>query len=203
MQRDIMIIKDPEVAKLFADDTRRQILHNLRHHELSTTDLAKALGKTHSSIVHHLKLLQESGLVEETRVEKKRNLVQSYYGSTARRFLISYSLSESLESSDIFSWQMEVLKKVIEDLDAFGIDVPEGRREEVLRLLADYYFKERKALEESVEGQVRPVKLERPVYAAMIRLLTHLKLAKDDEYRKLIDDLGNLLTFHSKGEADT
>jgi DNA-binding transcriptional ArsR family regulator len=198
-----MIIKDPEVAKLFADDTRRQILHNLRHHELSATDLAKALRKTHSSIIHHLKLLQESGLVEETRVEKKRNLVQSYYGSTARRFLISYSLSESLESSDIFSWQIEVLKKVIEDLDAFGIEIPGGRREEVLRLLADYYIKERKALEESVEGQVRPVKLERPVYAAMIRLLTHLKLAKDKEYRKLIDDLGNLLTFHSKGEANT
>jgi len=202
LQRDVMIIKDPGVAKLFADETRRQILHNLRHHELSTTDLAKTLGKTHSSIVHHLKLLQESGLVEETRIEKKRNLVQSYYKSTARRFLISYALSESLESSEIFSWQKDLLERVLEEMDAFGIDVPEFRREEVLRLLADYYLREQKALEESVERQVRQIKLERPVYTAMIRLLTHLKLAQDEEYRRLLDQLGSLLMFRPEEVED-
>ena len=80
-----MIIKDPDVAKLFADDTRRHILHILRRHEHSTTELAKELGKSHSSIIHHLKLLREAGLVEETRTEKVRNMVVSYYRSTARR----------------------------------------------------------------------------------------------------------------------
>ena len=54
--KEIEIIKDPEVAKLFADETRRQILHILRRHEKSATDLAKSLGKSHSSIFHHLKL---------------------------------------------------------------------------------------------------------------------------------------------------
>ncbi|MEM2127604.1 MAG: metalloregulator ArsR/SmtB family transcription factor, partial [Candidatus Bathyarchaeia archaeon] len=65
--REVLIIKDPEIAKLFADETRRQILHRLRHRELSASDLAEALGKSHSSILHHLKLLQDAGLVEETR----------------------------------------------------------------------------------------------------------------------------------------
>ncbi|TEU11283.1 transcriptional regulator, partial [Candidatus Bathyarchaeota archaeon] len=31
MQRRIHVIKDPEVAKLLADDTRRRMLHLLRH----------------------------------------------------------------------------------------------------------------------------------------------------------------------------
>jgi len=62
--------KDPEVAKLLADDTRRRILHFLRHHERSATDLAKYLNKSHSNIIHHLNLLVEAGLVQETRFYK-------------------------------------------------------------------------------------------------------------------------------------
>jgi len=49
VRRDVLIIKDPEVAKLFADETRRKILHILRHHDLSTADLAR---------VHQQELLQ-------------------------------------------------------------------------------------------------------------------------------------------------
>jgi DNA-binding transcriptional ArsR family regulator len=47
MSRDTFIIKDPDVAKLLADPTRREILHLLRHQEMSATDLAKALNKNH------------------------------------------------------------------------------------------------------------------------------------------------------------
>ena len=96
----IRVIKDPEVAKLFADETRRHILHILRHHERSATDLAKALKKNHSSIVHHLHHLKEAGLIEETRTEQVRNLVQPYYRSVAGRFMVSYSLSEALAEDD-------------------------------------------------------------------------------------------------------
>ena len=81
----IKVIKDPEVAKLLADETRRHILHFLRHHEMSATDLAKALKKNHSSIVHHLNTLKEAGLIRETRFEKVRNMVQPYYKSVAHR----------------------------------------------------------------------------------------------------------------------
>jgi len=121
-----MIIKDPEVAKLFADDTRRHILHMLRHQEQSTTDLAKALEKTHSSIIHHLNLLKEAGLVEETRTEKVRNLVQTFYRSTYRRFLISYSLGETLDQEgQEIPWQESTVQYIMDGLEAFGISVPE------------------------------------------------------------------------------
>jgi len=43
LQKGYLIIKNPEVAKLFADETRQEILHLLRHKEMSIADLAKAL----------------------------------------------------------------------------------------------------------------------------------------------------------------
>jgi DNA-binding transcriptional ArsR family regulator len=197
-----MIIKDPEVARLFADETRRQILHNLRHRELSTNDLAKALNKNHSSIIHHMKLLQDAGLVEETRVEKRRNIVQSYYGSTAKKFIISYSLSDSLDAAEIFTWQKEMLNEIADELDAFGIEVPIDERKRILELLAECYVREQKALEETIEHQTKPLELEKPVYAAIIRLLTHMRLVKDEKYARTIDELCRLMEFQPKAEGD-
>ena len=203
MRRDILIIKDPEVAKLFADENRRQILHHLRHHELSTADLAKALGKSHSSIIHHLSLLKEAGLVEETRVRKKRNLVQSYYQSTARRFIISYSLSDSLsgDEGDILTWQGEMTHKTLEGLRFFDIEVPDEDGGRVLELLSTCYLGQQKAFEEAVEQQVKPIKLERPVYMAIIRLLTQIRLSQNEEHARTIEELRKLLRRCSKRQS--
>jgi len=195
LRRDILIIKDPEVAKLFADETRRRMLHSLRHHELSTSDLAKSLGKSHSSIIHHLNLMKEAGLVEETRV-----------GSTARKFIISYSLSDSLskDADEVLNWRREMLHKTLEGLGAFGIDVPHRSRDRVLKLLEACYIREQKAFEEVVEEQVGSMNLERPVRAAIVRLLTHIRLSQDEEHTRMIDELGRLLKPRQKeqpGEA--
>jgi len=204
LRNEIVIIKDPEVAKLFADGTRRQILHSLRHHEMSTTDLAKALGKSHSSIIHHLNLLKEAGLVEESRVEKKRNLVQAYYQSTARKFIISYSLSDSLsrDAGEFLDWRKEMMNKTLEGLESFDVEVPDDEREQILELLETCYVSEQKAFEEAIEQQVRPIKLEKPVRAAIIRLLTQLKLSKDEEHSKSIDEIGKLLRRRSTEKTE-
>jgi len=77
-----LAIRDPKTAKLFACEVRREILHNLRHKELTTADLARSLDKSNPSIVHHLGLLKKVGLVEETRTEVKRNLIQTYYSAS-------------------------------------------------------------------------------------------------------------------------
>lgn len=201
LRRNVLIIKDPEVAKLFADRTRCQILHNLRHHELSTADLAKTLDKSHSSIIYHLNLLKKAGLVEETRVEKKGNLIQTYYKSTAKKFIISYSLSDSLsrDAGEILNWRREMLLKTLEGLQAFDIEVPEGERERILELMDFCYVREQKAFEEAIEQQAKPVKLERPVHAAIVRLLTQFSLSQDEEHAEKIDELGNLLRRYSKG----
>lgn len=191
--KDAIVIKDPEVAKLFADETRRQILHLLRHREMSASDLAEALGKSHSSILHHLKLLQDAGLVEETRIERKRNLVQSYYRSTAKMFIISYTLTETLGDVEGFPWSREVPRRMLDGLRDMGYVYPEGEGERVLELIGGCYMKERKAFEEIIERQIIPVKVDRHIYFAVIRLLTMLRLSSDEEYMRMVGELRGLL----------
>jgi len=195
LQRRIHVIKDPEVAKLLADDTRRRMLHLLRHHEMSATGLAKALEKNHSSIIHHLHLLKEAELIKETRTQQVRNMVQPYYRSVAGRFMVSYSLSEALAENDNYTaWQEEVQQRVIDDLGSFGLEFPEGEREKVEELIAVISGLRRRAFEETVENQDNPKELGRHVYHSLVRLVTNLKLAQDPDYASAQDELNAILT---------
>jgi DNA-binding transcriptional ArsR family regulator len=190
----IRVIKDPEVAKLFADETRRHILHILRHHEKSATDLTKDLKKNHSSIVHHLNHLKEAGLIEETRIEKVRNMVQPYYRSVAHRFIVSYSLNEALAENDNYSaWQGDIQKRIVDSLDSFGFKFPEDKREKVEELIAVIGVLRKRAFEETVEKQDNPKEVGRYVYHSLIRLISSLKLAQDPDYAAALDELNDLL----------
>jgi len=190
----IRVIKDPEVAKLFADETRRHILHILRHHERSATDLAKALKKNHSSIVHHLHHLKDAGLIEETRTEQVRNMVQPYYRSVARRFMVSYSLSEAMAENDSYTaWQEEVQQRVLDGLGSFGLEFPEEKKEKVEELITVINGLRRKAFEETVENQDNPKELGRHIYRSLVRLVTNLKLAQDPDYASALAELNAIL----------
>jgi DNA-binding transcriptional ArsR family regulator len=191
---DIKIIKDPEVAKLLADDTRRRILHMLRHKELSPADLAKALDKNFSSVQHHLNLLIGAGLVEQTKEEKVRNMVQPYYHAMANRFLISYSLTESLSKDDVYTqWYEDSLQKMLKGLEVFAINVPEDKRARVLELMDTCVEMERKAFEEAVEKQSDPAKLDKQVQRPLLQLMTHLTLSKDRDHAAALRELNQLL----------
>ncbi len=198
-----MIIKDPEVAKLFADDTRRSILHMLRHHEMSTTDLAKALEKSHSSIIHHLNNLKDAGLVMVTRTERVRNMVQTYYQSTAKRFIISYSLSEAISGEEgVETWRADMLQNTMEGMKAYGVEVPEGERDRALKLMDTFFLEEQKAFEETVEQQVEPKTPERWHNRQVIQLLSRIKLADDKEHAKVVRELKGLLKPTALNEGE-
>ena len=193
---DIKIIKDPEVAKLLADETRRRMLHMLRHKEMSPADLAKALDRNFSSVQHHLNLLIGAGLVEQTKEEKVRNMIQPYYHATAHRYLISYSLSESLQKDDEFAqWQEATLKKMIPGLKVFNIDVPEEKRLRALTLIGRCVEMERKAFEDAVEKQNDPGTLEKQVQRPLLQLLTNMILSKDRDHAAAIQELNLILNI--------
>lgn len=204
MRKGLRIIRDPEVAKLFADDTRRQILHILRRHEHSTTELAKALEKNHSSIIHHLNLLREAGLVEETRTEKVRNMVVSYYRSTARRFMVTYSLSEALnQGGENIPWQEGMIQDALEGLAQYGVVIPENREDEVRKLMNTYFIRDQKAFEETIENRYETE--GRRIYHnhRVESMLKHVKLSEDEEYTKAVKGLNDILRLKTPdGEGD-
>ncbi|HDN01991.1 MAG TPA: ArsR family transcriptional regulator, partial [Candidatus Bathyarchaeota archaeon] len=157
--KDFMVIKDPKVAKLFADPVRRGILHNLRRRPMSPCQLARALGKNVSSITYHLNTLEKAGLVEQCEVRIRGNIIERYYRATAKMFVISYTLSEGLVpgSEDIAKWSREICKRAANSLRAFGYHVPNENVKEWTDLIERFTTLEKKAYEHVISKQVSPI----------------------------------------------
>jgi DNA-binding transcriptional ArsR family regulator len=190
---DAFIIKDPEIAKLLADESRREILHLLRKQEMSATDLAKAMNRNHSSIMHHLNVLLDAGLIKVTREEKVRNMVQPYYVSVARVFHVAYSLSEALSRDPDFSaWQEEYIGKLVKGLEDYNIVVPEDKLEDVRNLLRVCYMREKKAYEDRITQRMQYVNISGYASRNIAHILSHIQLMKDKEYVKTLNNLSQI-----------
>ena len=193
MSQGTTIIKDPEVAKLLADTTRREILHLLRHQEMSATDLAKALSKNYSSIIHHLNTLLEAGLIVVSREEKVRNMVQPYYRSVSHSYHVAYSLTEALSQDPDFSaWQEEYMDKLMLGLEDYVV-IPEDKRAEVKLLIRTCYMREKKAYEDRLNQRKGKAEISPHTTRNVAHILNHIQLLKDAEYMEAISKLSEIL----------
>lgn len=200
--RDFLIIKDPEVAKLFADPCRRSILHNLRKGEMTPYQLAKALGKNVSSISHHLKALEKAGLVEQSRRVVRGNLIEKFYTAKAKMFIISYTLTEGLVpgSEDIAKWSKEIYKRAISGLEAFGYKVSEEKMNEFLKLIERYASFQKMTYEEIVNMQKFPSRLHHHELKLVLSLLAHVHLYNNSEFLEVLKELSDELNKIEKKE---
>jgi DNA-binding transcriptional ArsR family regulator len=202
MSRGTTIIKDPEVAKLLADPTRREILHLLRHQEMSATDLAKALNRNHSSIVHHLNALLGAGLITVSREDKVRNMVQPYYRSVSQSYHVAYSLTEALsQDPDYSAFQEEFIDKLMMGLEEYGVDIPERRRAEAHKLLRTCYMREQKAHEDRLNRRRGGNEISPYTARNAAHILNNIQLLKDPEYMDAIRRLSELIDEHGEEGA--
>lgn len=84
---DELEIDDPAQYKAVFEPTRREIVALLLERAATTSELAVSLDKPKGTIGHHLKVLEEAGLVRVVRTKQVRALEAKYYGRTARLFL--------------------------------------------------------------------------------------------------------------------
>jgi len=189
--KDFIIIKDPKVAKLFADQCRRDILHNLRQREMTACQLARLLEKNVSSISHHLNILEKAGLVEQTKTLIKGNLVEKFYRATAKRFIISYTLSEGLipGSEDIAKWSKEICRSAVRNLPAFGYEVPVEKEKKLLDLIEKYSSLKHVTFENIISQQKKPIKVTGPAMKILISVLESARLYENEEFRHLMDEI--------------
>lgn len=194
--KDFLVIKDPQVAKLFADPIRRSILHNLRRREMPPSQLAKVLDKNVSSISYHLDALEKAGLVELSRTKVRGNLIEKFYRATARVFVISYTLSEGIVpgSEDVAKWSREVCRNAASNLTAFGYRIPAGEVDEWMELIERYASLEKATYEEIIARQTSPTHLERPALKLIVGILTHVRLKKKPEFVGLMDKISGKLS---------
>ena len=85
---DVLVIREPEQLKALGDDLRSRIVVLLRERARSTTDLAEQLKLAKGTVAHHIKVLEKAGLIRVVRTRKVRAMTESYYGRTARLFLL-------------------------------------------------------------------------------------------------------------------
>jgi len=194
--RDVIIIKDPKVAKLLADETRRDILRLLSIRELSICQIAKILNKNVSSIVHHIKKLEKAGLVELSRKSMKGNIVEKFYRASARRFIVSFSLESEeykLGKDEITEWINHIATLVAKALPSFGFELSQEKEKIVIERIKKLLVRQQRALEEAAMRQRSQLSVNGCVLSVLLRILSYTILFEDEEFLRALDDLRNLL----------
>ena len=80
-------ITEPAQYRAMFEPTRMEIVSFLLERAATTSELAIALDNPKGTVGHHLKVLEEAGLVRVVRTKRVRALEARYYGRTARVFL--------------------------------------------------------------------------------------------------------------------
>ena len=155
----------------------------------------RLLEKNVSSISHHLNVLEKAGLVEKTKTLIKGNLVEKFYRATAKKFVISYTLSEGLipESEDIAKWSREVCKRAVRNLPAFGYEVTPEDEKELFELVEKYSSLKHLTFEKIISQQKKPVSVTGPPLRMLLSLLESVKLYENEEFRHIINSLSEKL----------
>ena len=194
----MQIITDPEVGKLLADDTRRRILRIISQEEMSATDLAKKLDKNHSSIVHHLNTLLDAGLIEVTKQEQVRNMIQPYYMAVSEDFHVSYRVTEALEEDpDYSAWTDTYIERLVEGLGMYGVDIPVEAKPKVKQLLLRCHIYNKRAYEERILRKNNDKDIGRYAQRSIAHIVSHVQLLNNAEYRKNIDELRAIMNKYS------
>ncbi|RLE95634.1 MAG: hypothetical protein DRJ57_06435 [Thermoprotei archaeon] len=190
---EVLVVRDPEVAKLLADETRRKILLLLRVTEMTPQQLAKLLGKNVSSITHHLSMLERRGLVRVARVEVRRNLVVKWYRAAAKRIIVSYELAEGLVpgSEHIAKHVEEGARRAAEALVQIGAKLDEQELAEAAQLIRHMYLAMREVYERYV---TRCIKCDDPWGREMLlKVLMAVSLYRRKGFLKAVERLAQLL----------
>lgn len=96
----------PEQLKALGDSTRQKILAFLGQQSATTKQLAEALGQPKGTIGHHLKVLQEAGLIRVVRTRLVRAITEKYYGRVARVYRTSTSMSSVGQPGNTLAQEM-------------------------------------------------------------------------------------------------
>jgi DNA-binding transcriptional ArsR family regulator len=86
---DVLYLTTPEQFKAITGSTRPKILGLLGQWAATTKQMAEILGLPKGTVGHHLKVLEEAGLLRVVRTRQVRAITEKYYGRVARTYRIS------------------------------------------------------------------------------------------------------------------
>lgn len=86
---DRLALTQPGQVKAIGHPLRTTILQLLHERAATVTELAAAVERPKSTVAHHVKVLEENGLVQVVRTRKVRAIEERFYGRTARMFHVA------------------------------------------------------------------------------------------------------------------
>jgi DNA-binding transcriptional ArsR family regulator len=79
----------PTQLRALGHPVRTAILHMVAERAATTSELATAVGRSHGTVAHHLKVLEDAGLIRVVRTRRVRAITESFWGRTGRTIMIA------------------------------------------------------------------------------------------------------------------
>jgi DNA-binding transcriptional ArsR family regulator len=85
---DRIALTRPFQVSALGHPLRNTILSLLHERAATVTELAKAVGRPKSTVAHHVRVLNDAGLLRVVRTRRVRAIEERFYGRTARMFYV-------------------------------------------------------------------------------------------------------------------
>ncbi|MHA1301840.1 MAG: ArsR/SmtB family transcription factor [Candidatus Helarchaeota archaeon] len=183
--KEVMVLRDPNKVKIIFNKWRGKILELLSQKPHTIKELANILKVNPGTVFHHIKILEHAELIEIIRTEMVGNIVMKFYQSVAREF--RFDLLETKDTK-IHSIIESKLKNIVNALSAYGIDIPDEKKNEIIKQIAEFWDLENK-IKESIEVKTTiknyPADIQREVFI----LISSIKLNENTDYTKKREEL--------------
>jgi DNA-binding transcriptional ArsR family regulator len=84
---DTLLVTERKQLRAVADDLRTRIIALIRDRARSIQELSQVLELPKGTVGHHVKVLEQAGLIHVVRTRQVRAVTEKFYGRTARLFL--------------------------------------------------------------------------------------------------------------------
>ena len=113
---EVLLVQEPHQLRALSQELRAKIVVLLRERAASITELAEALATPKGTVGHHVKVLEDAGLIHVVRTRKVRAMTEKYYGRVARLFVLRGDETLPEELSGTFGAMM--LRQAADELVA-------------------------------------------------------------------------------------
>nr|MDO8133051.1 winged helix-turn-helix domain-containing protein [Candidatus Njordarchaeum guaymaensis] len=200
-----MVLKDPEKIRVSLEPLNRKILDLLMDREMTITMLANSIkdkgrkGVPAPTILRRVRKLLEAGLIEQTRVgtppkSKAKNLLEKFYRTKARKFLIDTEISKVKGKEKPI--ELKPLEDALPVIELYGYGVPDQRKREFTTKLTELQNLLEEKSQTLTTRRLSTQALENVdprTDQSVFRLLLSLEEAKDERIRKLLDEINRNL----------
>lgn len=179
--KTMITIRDPEAFQLVADETRRKVIYLLRAKELTVSQISTELNLTPQAVYHHIKKLQDGGMVEVVKEERVGHLIESYYRATAEVF--NFSMGKTATGVKAAH---ELVVTVLNSLKKLGFKVELDEKK--ISKLADVLVEQEKCCDtENLEEKVSKLEDIDFLTQQAVQEYAEILMMSDEEFAKRLE----------------